>query len=175
MKHGFAILILLLTSALATSCWKVDEDWSLCGGTPLPETRLVLDFHLRNVPDDELTDHIETIDLCLLDQGMNIMQTRRFTRAMLDQSLQTTFTGIEPGTCHVVAWANVGGNMHVTLGGNILDCYLEIESSQTGDPVYYAPHKIPERHPKDTLTILRFLLCFYDVIRIGLSKTTRHL
>ncbi len=142
MKNYFAILILLLTSLLATSCWKVDEDWSLC------EERLVVDMSLEGVPDAKFTDYIYVVDVYLFDANLEFLQTRKLSSAMLEESLQTTFE-VAPGTYHVVCWANMGNNTQVSFKeGHILNNYIELVSLETGDPLYYAPNKTPEIYPK---------------------------
>ena len=133
--------MLLLISLLATSCWKVDEDWSLC------EERLVVDMSLEGVPDAKFTDHIDVVDVWLLDADLEFLQTRRLSSAMLEESLQTIFE-VAPGTYHVVCWANAGNNTRISFTkGHILDGHIELVSSETGDPLYYAPGKTPEPYP----------------------------
>ncbi len=142
MKHSFAILLLLLTSMIATSCWKVDEDWSLC------EEILVVDMSLDGVPDSRFTDHIDVVDIYLFDADLKLLQTRKLSSAMLDESLETSFE-LDHGTYYVVCWANVGSNTRISsTEGHILDSHMELVSSETGDPLYYAPKKTPEIYPE---------------------------
>jgi hypothetical protein len=142
MKRNFVILIFLLASTL-TSCWQVDEDWSLCE----VDSRLVLDFHLDGVPDREFTDYINSVDVYLFDDGLNYLLSRRLPAAALADSLRTSFD-LDPGTYHAVCWANVRNNSRTSYENkHILESYVEIVSPATGDPVYYAPYKSPEIHP----------------------------
>ncbi len=148
MKPCFVISTLILATLLATSCWRVDEDWSVC---EVPGGGLELCFHIDGMPDARFGDHIRSVEVWLYDADLNALQTRTLSRAMLAESLKTTFE-VDPGTYHVVCWANVGDNTRVpTRVGNLSEHNLSLASPETGDPLWYAPKTTPRpqtSHPE---------------------------
>lgn len=144
MKRLFAILLPLLAT-VSTACWNVDEEWSSC----VTEGNLELCFHLPDTPDSEFVSHIDRIDVYLFDEELNFVQSRRISKPELVSRLQSFFT-VTPGTYHVVCWANVGESSQVVFENNhISGSYIKTVSQRTGNPVYYAPYKIPGIHPAD--------------------------
>jgi hypothetical protein len=141
MKLLRMAILTLLTAALATSCWKTDEDWSLCG----VDNNLVLKFNLRGVPNAEFDKYIGTVDVFLFDADFLFLETRQVSTPMADDTHGTSFT-IEPGIYYAVCWGNIG-NRSLRPGldrhNNFENSRIEAGSDDSSDPVFYAPYKIP--------------------------------
>ncbi len=145
MTRRFSALILLLIPAIITSCWKTDEDWSLCAA----DENLLLRFRVQGVADADFDEYIDAVDVFLFDAGHNFLEARRVSETAADGSHTTTFS-VVPGTYHVVAWGNITANSrHSVMGAasNFENSFIEIASSETGCPIYYAPYKTPGIHP----------------------------
>jgi hypothetical protein len=169
MKLRFATFALLaLTMTTLTSCWKTDEDWSLCA----VDDNLVLEFSIENVPDAEFGQYIETFDVYLLDEEMLPLETRRIASPDADGKYRTKYT-LNPGTYYAISWGNAGSHSTVfppRRTHNIENSYVEMADTQTGDPLYYAPHKTPELLPT-TRAVSDYTL--YE-ITVPANETTVH-
>ena len=143
MKPRFVITTLILTTLLATSCWRVGEDWSICEA---PASGLELRFHIDGLPDARFTDHIQTLEVWLYDADLNTLQTRKLSMATTGENLTTRFE-VDHGTYYVVCWANAAGNTLVSSDKGLLENHLELYSPETGDPLWYAPKITPGPYP----------------------------
>lgn len=95
---------------------------------------------------DQFGAYIHTADLILFDDQGRFMMHEALSEQMLDDFRGVKLT-VDPGTYYAVCWGNVRDNSHFSdfVPGvtPFSDCFLEIAPSatETGDPVYYAPHK----------------------------------
>lgn len=142
MKRSFAaIIMLLLIPALVTSCWKTGEDWSLCG----VDDNFVLKFRVQDGSDLTFQNNINSVDVFLFGADKNFLDHKLVDKSELDEFKGVTFT-VTPGIYHVVCWANVGNNSRYSAmdsNSNYENSYIEISSTESGDPIYYAPYKTP--------------------------------
>lgn len=164
MKNSFAISILLLISSLATSCWRVDEDWSLCGA----ESSLTLNFKIHGLPNAKFTNYIGVVDIYLFDAERNFLRSVRLSESDGD-NLRQAVIDLAPGIYHVICWGNVLDDMRVSLGdGRIENSYMEIVSSESGDPLYYAPYTEIETIPEKENTLpgpeIDYSVCAVEVL-----------
>jgi hypothetical protein len=142
-KVALYISILLVTAAVSASCWQTDQDWSSCQPdcTP-PSENLVLKFRVQNVPYSEIDEYIDKVDVFLFDAQRNYLETRQVSESE-DGGLTASFT-LAPGTYHVVCWGNLNGNSrrcNMDKKSNFENSFVEIASTETGDPVYYTPYR----------------------------------
>jgi hypothetical protein len=141
MKLLRTTLLTLLTAVLTTSCWKTDEDLSLCG----VDNNLILTFSIRDVPNAEFGDHIEQFDVFLFDSEHLFIETRRVSAPSSDGIYKAIFT-VEPGTYYAICWGNTGQRSllpSLDHHNNPENSYIEAGSDESSDPIYYAPHKVP--------------------------------
>lgn len=107
---------------------------------------LELVFTYDDAPDKEFTSLITSVDAILFDGQGYYLEHRRATVNELTPRAAMTFA-VPPGTYYAMAWGNAGSNSAfstLSQGKTAFeDCYFEIDerSTETGDPVYYAPHK----------------------------------
>jgi hypothetical protein len=133
--------LLFAATLFATSCWQTDQNWSVCG----EEDNLVLRFRVQNVPDSDFDEYIDGVQVFLFDAGGNWIESRRVPQSESGGGRSTSFT-LVPGTYHVVCWGNVNGNSRVSEmdgSSNMESSFVEIQSRETGDPVYYTPYRAP--------------------------------
>lgn len=138
MKRYYTALLLALT--LFSGCLR--QDFSICG---IPDN-CVLVFRLEDDKGkDRFEEKISSIDALVFDSRNRLVIHKRVDREMLDESNSLRLT-VEPGEYRVICWANVSSNSTLSVSGDnayLEECYLEVVSSVTGCPLYYAPKKEP--------------------------------
>lgn len=135
------LLILTSLALLLSGCMK--EDMSEC----ILEGDLTLTFTL---PDkngkDRFSAHIDAVEVLIFNNEGRFLMHKTVSKKMLGEFQGLKMT-LPAGTYNLMCWGNVLDNSRfsqfvpdVTL---FEECSLEIPhtSTQTGDQVYYAPHK----------------------------------
>lgn len=131
-------MILLLTT-LATAC--VKEDNSDCP----PEDNLILHFVYEDKDGKDIfADHISHLTVMIFDAAGNFYESLYVGSEYLEEN-RSLVHSIEPGTYHVLSWANRGSNTETNLTtGDIRSIdgsTITHVQGRTTDALYYAPHK----------------------------------
>jgi hypothetical protein len=127
------LAILIAAALAATSCWRVDEDTSLCVGTPL-----ILRFDVE-AASRATSQGPQNIDAFLFDADGNFVDSRHVSGG----SMRAEFY-VPQGVYHAVCWANVGQNRTaINRTPAMHGSYVNITSTERGTELWYAPGKAP--------------------------------
>jgi hypothetical protein len=127
------IAILIAAALAAASCWRVDEDRSLCVGTPL-----ILRFD-ADAGSRATSQGPQNIDAFLFDADGGFVDSRHVSGGVM----QAEFF-VPQGVYHAVCWANVGDNRTAIYRNPTLhQNFVNITSTERGTELWYAPGKAP--------------------------------
>ena len=126
----------MVATLLTTGCF--EQDYQDCP----PPNNLVLKLDLQsNEAASLFAEKVNSIDVFVYDVSDRPAIYKRVTKEEQGGITDLSFT-VVPGMYQIVCWANVGRETHIvgpTGEWPLNECYLEIISPQTGNPLYYAP------------------------------------
>lgn len=170
MRLKTLLIILLALPALNGCLGEYDEE---CNA---PDN-LELLFTYDDASDEAFTDRITSVDVILFDMQGYYHSHRLVSLSELSAHARMRFI-LEPGIYYAVAWGNVGDNSGFSAFTpgitTFQDCFLEINASstETGDPVYYAPYKEKSATRSDVVSIRNEELMLYVINVSEGQKTT---
>ncbi len=129
--------MLIAIALAAASCWKVDEDKSMCAGTDL-----VLRFTVEDGVQRAASGGPRNIDVFLFDE-QGVFVDSRHAANVASGEMKVAFN-VEQGVYHAVCWANVDGALTaIRRNGTLGTSFVELTSSEHGSQLWYAPGKAP--------------------------------
>jgi hypothetical protein len=114
---------------------------------PLAVDNVALSFSIQGVPNAELGQRIDNIQVFLFDENKNYVDSR-----LLSDPTGESFA-LTPGLYYMMCWANAGDNSAISAMdeySTLENSFIEIVSTRSGDPIYYAPYKEPEMTTRST-------------------------